>query len=321
MAKRVLSPTFVMALSLALFWAIWLVPRTFSAERLNYGTSFKAPHFDLPAIAAEERGLWAKNGLEVRWYPFVGGIWQAMSAGSIDLAVSGASSAIISISRGVPALIVADMKIKYPYFLWVRGDSPRKKPSDLKGAKIGVTRFGEAAHMMTLAMIDALGLKNQVTFSAVGGASAGIAAVKTEAVDAYVAVLFPVASLKVKGDIREIASTQGVLPKKWSNQLMTAHKALAERKPRIIKAGVKTVLESVKFIMTNPTWAMEKLRSRWGYNEEAAKLVFKALRYGTDGKIDPEVLQNVNTFLVENGILAKEKAVPIEKLYTTRFID
>ena len=43
-------------------------PGALAAEKMRFGTSVKGnPFYELPAIAAEEQGLWKQNGLEVTW--------------------------------------------------------------------------------------------------------------------------------------------------------------------------------------------------------------------------------------------------------------
>src|SRR3990172_4897564 len=58
-----------------------------AGEKIKFATAVKLfPVFYLPVLAAEERGYWKEEDLEVEWVPFAGGhpMNQAIAAGAID---------------------------------------------------------------------------------------------------------------------------------------------------------------------------------------------------------------------------------------------
>src|SRR3972149_11845411 len=65
------------------------------AEKVRVGMSVKvSAHYYLPGYAAEEKGLWRENGLEVSLVPFQGGglAYRAMAGGAIDLNMSSSAA-------------------------------------------------------------------------------------------------------------------------------------------------------------------------------------------------------------------------------------
>src|SRR3972149_1761189 len=114
----------------------------FSQEKLKFATAVKtATAYYLPILAAEEKGFWKENGLDVEWIP-VGtsmGMYHAITAGALNIGVDVGAALIPAMARGMPAIIVANVQNYLATVLWVRADSPIKEPKELrKGAKVGV---------------------------------------------------------------------------------------------------------------------------------------------------------------------------------------
>ena len=295
---------------------------TLAAEKLRYATAFKGPEYDMTALAAEERGFWKRYGLETKWFSMKGGspTFQALAAGAIDMGTTQAITTIQAASRGLPAVVVADMGYVEDWKMWVRRDSPVKKPRDLKGGKVGTSRFGGAAHAFTLAFLRGLGLEKDVKIVAVGGLSSRIAALRSGAIDGFLLTLPPLANLKAKGEIRGLGSLRANLPRKWMGMVLFAGRKVVQEKPRIVSAGVKAILAAADFVERNPEWTLAKLKSYSRFSEEAVKEVYATLRFSKDGKIDPEALKNAIDFLLEYRIVRKEKAPALENIYTNQFV-
>src|SRR3990170_1370185 len=120
-----------------------------SADKLRFGSSVRGhPNYDLPMVAAAEKGIWKENGLEVEWTPFRAGgdLMRAVAARALDIATTGSSTSILAASQGVPVTIVADPKEPLTFYFQVLKDSPIKEAKDLKGTKIGILRFGGTSH-------------------------------------------------------------------------------------------------------------------------------------------------------------------------------
>ncbi len=304
----------------------WLAPSAFSAEKLQLGSSIKLyPAFYLPILAADEKGLFKKNGLEVEWVPFRGGaaLIRAMAAGSINIALSTASTDIVAISRGVPILIVADLFTgSKDWFVWVRSDSRLKKPQDLKGAKIGVTRMGGAAHAYARALARSLGLEGDIRVVATGGIREQVAALKGGAVDANLLSIYIMASRKLKGEVRELVPVADILPKEWADQEVIARKDFVKSNPDTVRKVVRSLLQGVDIIRKDRSWTVEKMKSMSRYPEEAARMVYQdyLLRsFTVDGRVSRKGVENVKDFLLEYGIL-KGKAPAVDDIYTNKFV-
>lgn len=306
------------------WWVSFGIFQGWAAEKLDFGTSFKRSiEMSLAVLATEEKGFWQKNGLEVKWTPFRGGrdFYRSLAAGHLHMGLGGAAGALKSISSGVPVLIVADLRDPRYFYLWVRGAGPIKQPKDLKGGKIGIVKFGVASHGFAQIIMKGLGLEKETRFIAVGRLSAQIAALKKGTIDAFVQTRNPVAKLVLGGEIRELASAKGFLPKKWVAHVAMARKDIIKRNPGLVRKAVTAVIEGKDYVMKDRSWTRERLKSHFGFDDKVAAFVQSSLRFGPGGKVDREAFDNVLKFLVEYGFIEKKRALPLDQVFTTAFTE
>lgn len=293
-------------------------------EKARVSTPVKTnPIYVLPMVAAEEKALWKQLGMEVQWFPFSAGgaQLQAMTAGAIDVGYSTTPSSIHGAARGVPLIIVSDLGSVDTYVLWVRADNPIKTAQELKGGKIGTARFGGASHTFGEALFKALAMEKEIKWVATGGTVATMAALKTGAIDASLWARFTGLPLKARGEIRELVNVADYLPKPWSDAMIFVHRDFAKRNPSAVKKSIKGILEGGQFVMRNREWSLAKLKSEIGYSQAAAELVYPELTFGDKASLDKRIVENGRNFLIEYGVVAKEKMPPADRLYTTEFLD
>lgn len=154
---------------------------------------------------------------------------------------------------------------------------------------------------------------------ATGGVPQTIAALKAGAVDAIALSMFTMANLKFAGQVRELVAVADYLPKEWMDTTIFGTRDFIVKNPEVVRKFVKATLWAADFVQNNREWSIEKLKSLLGYSEEAAPEVYKLLVYSKDGKINRRALENVTRFLIEYGIVPKEKMPSVEAIYTMEF--
>ena len=277
--------------------------------------------FYLPVLAAEERGFWKENGLEVEWVPFGGATpqMQAVAAGAINFGMVPSIVLMTTAERGVPVVIVAEWVPNDPFIIWVKTDSPYRNPLDLKGKRIAVTGMGAPTHAYGRLIVKANGIEKDVRFIGAGGVPQQIAGLKVDSFEGMVMPLAPVVGLKVEGAIRELASAADYLPKPWLEHVVFVRKDYARSQPEVVKKLLRAMLQAADFIRKEPRWAMDKMKSFQGFSEEAAKLLYERKRFTTTGRIDRKAVENVRRLCIEYGLLT-EKAPAVDDLFTNEYL-
>lgn len=295
---------------------------TVEAAKVRLSTSVKTnPLYVLPMLAAEEKGIWKNLGLELEWFPFKSGGKQmvAMAAGATDVGWATTGSVIQGAARGVSIIIASDLGVVNTFGIWVRANSPIKTPQDLKGAKIGTSRFGGATHTLGRAVFKALGV--EVKWIATGGSRVTFASLRAGKLDAAPFTRFTAIPLMLRGEIRLLLSVRDYMPKPWTDISIFPNREFAKRNPTEVKKTILGSLEAGQWVMKNRDWAVEKLKKEIGYSQKGTELAYPEIRYGSKPKINPKAIENVRNFLIKFGVVPKEKMPPLGKLYTTEFID
>lgn len=314
MEKFILS--LLIGLLLMTFNLALVVPRPLAAEKLKVGTSQKVyAGYYLPMAVAEEKGYWRENGLEAEWVPFAAGadFFRALASGAVFFGISTAVGGVQTTGRGVPMVITSEFVTKDPFLVWVLADSRFKELRDLKGAKVGVPRFGASSHAFGQAMAKALGI--EVRWVSIGGMTELLGGFKVGRVDVILQPLSIVVRMKAGGEVRDIGSVADFLPREWMEHATFAHKDFAKKNPDTVRKAIKALLQGVDFLKNNPRWAIEKMRSEEGLSESAARLVFQGIQFTKDGRVDKKAVENIKNFLAEYGIIPKDKVPATEEFF------
>jgi NitT/TauT family transport system substrate-binding protein len=291
-------------------------------EKVRLGSAIKvAPAYYLPIIAGEEKGFWKQNKLEVTWIPFKSStnMNRGLTSKQMDVGFSMVPPTFLGIAGGMPAVVIAELTPVEEFNIWVRSDSPIRTPQNLAGAKISVGRLGDTSHAYGLLAARALGLSDKVRFVGSGGIAESIGSLQAKAVDASVIAFLIMARLKAKGAVRDIARIQDYVPKDWSENIVIGHRQYIQDRPKTVAALLKAISQAIGFVMSNRDWSLKKMKTLSGFPPEVAKMVYQRLKFTPGGKINEKGLENVLNFMVEFGVLDKERKPPLEKLYTKQF--
>jgi NitT/TauT family transport system substrate-binding protein len=133
--------------------------------------------------AAQEAGIFAKHGLDVDLsYIASAQTVAAVLANEIDVALGGGYAAMSARLAGSDLLIFYGVTTWYPYELMVTGDV--NSPADLRGRRLGVSRFGSSSDIATRLAVQHLGLdaEQDVTYIQMGSIPERIAAMRAGAI-------------------------------------------------------------------------------------------------------------------------------------------
>ena len=138
----------------------------------------------IPFFIAVEEKLFQKHGIEVSPV-FMGGsplINSAILAGEFPLGYTAGGAVLSSRLSGSDLIVIGTPLPVLAIDGWAKPEI--KSVGDLRGKRIGVTRFGASTHFAGLAMLDSAGIKpNEVVFIQNGGVGESLAALLGGRVD------------------------------------------------------------------------------------------------------------------------------------------
>jgi NitT/TauT family transport system substrate-binding protein len=173
--------------ALVLWLLLCLSSVTFSADRVRVGLSSFTP-INAAVWIADDKGLFKKHGIDAEVVLMggasAGGV-SSLIAGDVQF-LGGAGGAVVSAGlNGADVVMVASIVNRGVQRVMARSDI--KKPEDLRGKRVGVTRLGAASHLVLLMMLRAWGMNpNDVQTMQIGSSPAMMAALEKGGIDAAV---------------------------------------------------------------------------------------------------------------------------------------
>lgn len=158
-----------------------------AADRLRIGLSSVSP-INGSIWVAEEKRLFQKYGIEPEVI-LIGGASAAgvssLIAGDIQFLTGGGSAVVNASINGADAVMIASVVNKGIQKVMAR--SELKTPEDLKGKKVGVTRFGASSHMVLQMMLRQWRMSpSDIQIIQVGSSPAMMASLEKGGIDAAV---------------------------------------------------------------------------------------------------------------------------------------
>ena len=170
--------------------ALWTIQPLAAQERLRVGLSSVSATQGAMWVA-EERGLFKKYGIDPEVIVIGGGASRVVSsllAGEIQFSVGGGDAVIRAALEGADTVLALSPLKTGLQRLMVRSEI--RTQADLKGKKIGVTRFGSASHWVLQLMLRKWNMRNDdVQILQLGSSPANLASLDNRAIDGAVLTL------------------------------------------------------------------------------------------------------------------------------------
>jgi ABC-type nitrate/sulfonate/bicarbonate transport system substrate-binding protein len=178
----------------------------------------------------------------------------ALAADEINFLYCNADANIVRIGAGADGKLVASPLIGLPYVVLARKDI--KRPADLKGKSIGVTRPGDFPYRLAKEFLKKFGLSDkEVTLATVGGTPAERYTALVQDVFQATLIQPPLDARGKKDGFNVIYNLDDLgFPFIYSS-LFTNSRTLKER-PAVVQKVVAALAESVHFVERNPEPAM-----------------------------------------------------------------
>lgn len=260
----------------------------FAADKIRI--SYSGPTVSNALLWVTKEGkLFDKNGLDVEVLYLAGSFGQsALLANEIQLAVYTGLLLTPARLQGADVVMVASFLDHLLSRLVVRPDI--RSAADLKGKKLGVTRFGTASDFGMRLMVSRLGLNpdTDVAILQIGDNPMRVAALQGKVVDG--AIFDPPDYKKaVEAGGRVLMNLEEVAIPYQHAGLVTTKKFIANR-PDIVRRAVQSIVEGAALVKREPETAKRALTKRLRIKDEKElEETYQLLRGFTRAKPYPSV--------------------------------
>jgi NitT/TauT family transport system substrate-binding protein len=228
-----------------------------AADTIRIAYSSVNPHALLVSLA-EKRGLFAKYGLSsvVVYIPGGSTVVQTMMSGDVDLGQLTGAPGVAANLRGADILYIAMTDDRMGYQLATRKDI--KSPADLKGKRLGISRFASSADFGTRTLLKRLGIDpKEVTILQIGNESDRLAALKSGTIDGSV-FNAPFGSVAKKFNFNILADAAALGIPYFNTGMCGSAKLLQKNEGRILNF-MRAYVEAIKIFKTEPEYTLKAL--------------------------------------------------------------
>jgi NitT/TauT family transport system substrate-binding protein len=211
-------------------------------------------------FVGKEGGYYEKYGLDVDMF-FQGAsseIIQAMLAGDANLAGIAGPAIISNVIGGGDVIQVAALVKTFTIPLYSQPSI--KTLTDLKGQKVGVSRFGAVTHITAVSVLEKAGIAKEVTIVQTGGIPESAAALSSGAI-AAATVLPPQSLLLKEKGFRELVGLKELkqLNIPFVENGLAVRRSFANKNPDLVKRFLKASLEGLKRVFDDKSFTMKVL--------------------------------------------------------------
>jgi NitT/TauT family transport system substrate-binding protein len=229
----------------------------FAADTIRIAYSSVNPHALLVSMA-EKRGLYAKYGLSPVIIYVSGGstVIQAMVSGDIDLGQLTGAPGVAADLRGADIVYIAMSDDKMGYQLVTRREF--KSIAELKGKRIGISRFGSSSEFGARVLLKRAGLDpKDVSILQIGNEAERLAALKSGGIDGSV-FNAPFGAEAKKFNLNILADAVALGIPYFNTGICGSAKLLQKNESKILNF-LRAYVEAIKIFKTEPEYTLKAL--------------------------------------------------------------
>ena len=250
-------------------------------------------------------------------------LFQSMLSGAAEMAGSGGPAIISNILSGGDIIHITAMVPRFTQSVMVKSEI--KRPEDMAGKKIGVSRLGTVTHFALQTALDGYGVKG-VTILQMGGQPEGYAGLVRGSVDG--AVFSPPYNFQLKKQgYNELVSPNDL--KKFTDFItngIVARRSVVEKDKDTIIRVIKVTAEAIKVIQTDRDYT-KKVIMKWMPMKDADLLeqayLFAQENYSREGLVNDGALRSMVKQMMASNLVDPKLAAstPVTAYYDNRYVD
>jgi len=207
---------------------------------------------------AKDAGYFEQQGLEVLDFPLIEGgtlSIQSLVAGDIQFVLAGSSGIMAATLRGADLVMVAGASNKFDFALMSQANI--RTADDLRGGRVGVSRFGSSSDFAARTALQYLGLDpdRDVVMLQVGGTAARLGAMQSGGLEAAPEIAPATLTARKLGfnimvDLAEIGVPYQVGP-------MSTTRSLVNQNPDAVQRFVRAYLAGIHRLKTDQAFSLQ----------------------------------------------------------------
>jgi len=305
---------------LGIILVLLLLPRGLSAQLTTVRIAFNGFGGVAPLYLGNDAGIFKQQGLNLEMVFIPGGSLslQALIGRSLDLLLTGGPPVANAYLQGAKIKIIGGVTNLLPYTFVVA--TGLRTAEQVKGRKIGISRFGSNTDYVVRLALDQLGLSAaQVQIIQVGGSQARLVALKSGAIQATVlspeeAMVAQKMGFSVLLDFIE----KGI---ESPHVNVVARDDYLETQAQTVRTFMRTYVESVRYYKTHRGEAIKKIMELSKLPErQMAETVYEGSLRATpdDGKPTVKGMEVVLDSLAKEN--PKAKSLTVQQLLDLKFL-
>ncbi len=267
--KLILADSLFYFLAVALLSILSSVSSPVSAQLIKLNVGYSAISGEqLPAWIAKDARIFEKNGLDAQLIYFTGGTTAvlALVSGEVPISQVAGPAVVNSALAGSDVVMVAAGATSLDY--WLMSLPEIKKPDQLKGGSVAISRFGTASDFVARYALSRIGLVpgKDVAIVQVGGVPDRLGAVLAGKVQG--AILNPPASFIGQKKGLNILADVSKLGLAFQYTGIATSRRFTREHPDIVRRYVRSQVEAVNRIHTDRETSLKVLTKYFGGNVE-----------------------------------------------------
>ncbi len=232
-----------------------------AADRLRIGLSSVSATLGSLWVA-EEKGLFNKYGIDPEVIVLGGGGSRAISsliAGDIQFSVGGGEGSIRAQIKGADVVIVASSLTKGLQRLLSQPDI--KTPQELKGKKVGITRFGSASDLALQLILKKWGWRpDDVQTVQIGSSPAMLASLDKKGIDAAILTLPSFFLAEDKG--YRVLADPADMDIVYLQNTLESTRSFVRKNRELVMRFMKAYIEGIAYFKKNKKESIDVLRKK-----------------------------------------------------------
>jgi NitT/TauT family transport system substrate-binding protein len=234
----------------------------FAAELTDFNVGILATRGGaIPLWVGEATGLWAQRGIRAQGIYIEGGTRgiQVLLSGEIQALVTGFGPLLQANSRGADLRVITSTANAVPFIFFSARDV--KSAADLKGATIGVSRFGSESDIAVNLALKQLGLgRKDVVVTQIGGNSVRLAALTSGVIKGSPLVEPQISAAREQGLNPLVDFAAVKIP--WIFDALVVKRSFLENRRELVSQFLRAFIESAYLAVANENMAKKVIAAK-----------------------------------------------------------